>query len=45
MTFFFQLLPFYYSDNSQLIEMAAKRSVLNRNKGVVDLKASITQVK
>jgi len=45
MSFFFQLLPFYYSDNSQLIEMAANRSVENRNRGVADLNASLTQVK
>jgi hypothetical protein len=44
MTFFFQLLPRYYTDNTQLVEMVANRSVVNRNSGVKDLNASITQV-
>ena len=43
-SFFFQLLPFYYTDNSELVKMAANRSVENRNKGVKDLKASFAQV-
>ena len=45
MSFFFQLLPFYYSDNSELTDMAANRTIENRNKGAADLNASIMQVK
>jgi hypothetical protein len=44
LTFFFTLLPFYVTDNSQLIEMAANRSIQSRNKTVNDLQASIKQV-
>jgi len=45
LSFFFTLLPFYYSDNSQLVNMAENRSIQNRNKTVNDLDASIKQVK
>lgn len=45
LSFFFTLLPFYMTDNSQLMELAANRSIQNRNKNVDDLNASIKQVK
>ena len=44
LSFFFTLLPFYMTDNSQLIEMAANRSIHSRNKTVNDLQTSIKQV-
>jgi hypothetical protein len=44
MSFFFQLLPFFNSENSELVEMTANRSVANRGKGIQDLNASMTQV-
>jgi hypothetical protein len=44
-SFFFQLLPFYKSNNSELVNMSANRSVENRNKTVKDINASIAQVK
>ena len=45
LTFFFQLLPFYVTDNAQLVEMAAKRNFMDRNKSINDLETSIFQVK
>ena len=45
LSFFFQLLPFYYSDNEELNKMAADRSILNRNKTIEDLNISLKQVK
>ena len=45
LTFFFTLLPFYVSDNSQLADLAANRSIQNRNKSVNDLQVLLKQVK
>ena len=45
LSFFFQLLPLYYTDNSELLDMAAERSIKNRNKRVGDLEVSIKQVR
>jgi len=44
LSFFFTLLPFYYTDNSQLVEMAKNRSIQNRNKNINDVSAKIEQV-
>lgn len=44
LAFFFTLLPFYVTDNSQLIDLAAKRSIINRNKSINDIEAKLKQV-
>jgi len=44
LAYFFNLLPFYVTDNSQLIEMAANRSVQSRYKKINDLEITIKQV-
>jgi len=44
LSFFFTLLRFYFTDNSQLIEMAANRSVESRYKKINDLDVSKKQV-
>jgi len=45
LTFFFSLLPFYVTDNSELVDLAANRSIQNRNKTVNDLQVAFKQVK
>ena len=45
MSFFFQLLPFFNSENSELVIMTEYRLVENRGKGVQDLNSSTFQVK
>ena len=44
LNFFFTLLPFYVTDNSQLIDLAANRSIQNRNTKLNDLGVMIKQV-
>jgi len=44
LTFFFTLLPFYATDNTELDAMKANRSIQNRNKSINDLQASLKQV-
>lgn len=44
LTFFFTLLPFYVTENSQLAELVDNRSISNRNKGVNELEATLKQV-
>ena len=44
LNFFFTLLPFYVTDNSQLLELAANRSIQNRNIKVKDMEVMIKQV-
>lgn len=44
LTFFFTLLPFNITDNSELIKLEMKRSIKNRRKSVNDLEVQINQV-
>jgi len=44
LNFFFTLLPFYYTDNSQLSEMVINRSIKDRNKTIDDLEIALKQV-
>jgi hypothetical protein len=43
-TFFFTLLPFYYTPNTVAVENQNDRRIENMNKSVSDLGATITQV-
>ena len=45
LNFFFTLLPFYVSNNTELLEMTANRSIQNRNKNINDLGVVVKQVK
>jgi len=45
LTFFFTLLPFYVTDNKQLVDLAANRAIQNRNKTINDLNVALEQVK
>lgn len=44
LTFFFQLLPFYITENKQLTEMANNRLIEDRDKSINDLEATFNQV-
>ncbi len=44
LSFFFTLLPFYFTDNSQLSEMIINRSIADRNKSIDDLEIAFKQV-
>jgi len=45
LSLFLTLLPFYVTDNQQLMEMASTRSIQDRNKSINDMGVMIKQVK
>ena len=45
LSFYFTLLPFYYTQNTELVDIANERKIENRNKKINDFQATSKQVK